>query len=263
MTPEDLMYTSERRDDALLRRYHRTGDTAARDELVEHGLPLVRSLARRYAGRGEHLDDLVQVGCVGLLKAIDRYDPDAGHRFVSFAAPNITGEIKRHFRDHSWTVHVPRSIQELDARVEEASTRMSAATGRAPGVAELAAELGEPEERVREAIRGGRAHTAFSLDHPTGDGKTAIDLVGQTEDGYRTAEDRTLIRAACRGLDARDRKIVGMRFVGDRLQREIAEEVGVSQMQVSRLLRRAVCRMRDEVDREQRDPRAPRRRIAA
>jgi RNA polymerase sigma-B factor len=241
-------YISERRDAALLRRYHRSGDLAARDELVEHGLPLVRALARRYAGRGEGLDDLVQVGCLGLLKAIDRFDDDAGHRFVSFAVPNITGEIKRHFRDHSWTVHVPRSVQELDARVEEASERMAAATGRAPTVVELAAELGEPPERIREAVRGGRAHTALSLDQPTGDGHTAGDAVGVLEDGYRTAEDRLVLRDACRGLDARDRKIVGMRFVADRLQREIAEEVGVSQMQVSRLLRRAVGRMRDELD---------------
>jgi RNA polymerase sigma-B factor len=244
------MYTSERRDAVLLRRYHRCGDLAARDELVEHGLPLVRALARRYAGKGEAFDDLVQVGCLGLLKAIDRFDDDAGHRFVSFAVPNITGEIKRHFRDHSWTVHVPRSVQELDARVEETSARLSAATGRAPSVAEIAAELGESEERVREGLRGGRAHTALSLDHPMGDGNAAGDLVGAIEDGYRAAEDRIVLRAACRGLDARDRRIVGMRFVGDRLQREIAEEIGVSQMQVSRLLRRAVGRMREEVGRQ-------------
>jgi RNA polymerase sigma-B factor len=243
------MYTSERRDAVLLRRYHRSGDLTARDELVEHGLPLVRSLARRYAGKGEALDDLVQVGCLGLLKAIDRFDDDAGHRFVSYAVPTITGEIKRHFRDHSWTVHVPRSVQELDARVEEASARMSAETGRKPTVEQLSAELGEPPERIREAMRGGRAHTTLSLDRPTGDGQAPADAVGEIESGYRTAEDRLVVRAACRGLDARDRKIVGMRFVGDRLQREIAEEIGVSQMQVSRLLRRAVCRMRAEIDR--------------
>jgi RNA polymerase sigma-B factor len=242
-------YTSERRDAVLLRRYHRSGDLAARDELVEHGLPLVRALARRYAGKGEALDDLVQVGCLGLLKAIDRFEDDAGHRFVSFAVPTITGEIKRHFRDHSWTVHVPRSVQELDARVEEASARLSASMGRAPSVAEIAAELGEPEDRVREGLRGGRAHTALSLDHPVGDGIAADDLMGATEDGYRAAEDRIVLREACRALDARDRRIVGMRFVGDRLQREIAEEIGVSQMQVSRLLRRAVGRMRAEIER--------------
>jgi RNA polymerase sigma-B factor len=242
------MYASEHRDAALLRRDHRSGDLAARDELVDHGLPLVRALARRYAGKGEAFDDLVQVGCLGLLKAIDRFDDDAGHRFVAFAVPNITGEIKRHFRDHSWTVHVPRSVQELDARVEEASARLSASTGRAPSVAELAADLGEPEERIREGLRGGRAHAALSLDQPLADGREAADVVGGPEDGYRAVEDRIVLRAACRGLDQRDRTIVGMRFVGDRLQREIADEVGVSQMQVSRLLRRAVARMRDEVD---------------
>lgn len=244
------MYTSERRDATLLRRYHRSGDLAARDELVEHGMPLVRALARRYAGRGEALDDLVQVGCLGLLKAIDRFDDDAGHRFVSFAVPNITGEIKRHFRDHSWTVHVPRSVQELDARVEDTSARIAATTGRPAEIPQLARELGEPEERIREALRGARAHTALSLDHPTSDGRTAGELLGGADDGFRAAEDRALLRVCCRGLDARDRRIVGMRFVGDRLQREIAEEVGVSQMQVSRLLRRAVRRMRDEADRQ-------------
>jgi RNA polymerase sigma-B factor len=244
------MYATEHRDAVLLRRYHRTGDREARDELVEHGLPLVRSLARRYAGRGEGLDDLVQVGCLGLLKAIERFDDDAGHRFVSFAVPTITGEIKRHFRDHSWTVHVPRGIQELDARVEEASARIAAATGRRPTVGELAAELGESEERIREAVRGGRAHTALPLETPLGDGRSADDLVGRTDDGYRAAEDRLVLRAACRALEPRERRIVGMRFVGDRLQREIAEEVGLSQMQVSRLLRRAVGHMREEVDRQ-------------
>lgn len=253
------MYTSESRDAALLRRYRRSGDLAARDELVEHALPLVRSLARRYAGKGESLDDLVQVGCVGLLKAIDRFDPDAGHRFVSFAAPNITGEIKRHFRDHSWAVHVPRSVQELDARIDQAAVRATAGGGRAPTVAELAAELDEPEARIREAMRGGRAHDTLSLDHPLGDGQTRMDAVGAPDAGYDTAEDRALLRAACRGLDARDRRIVGMRYVGDRLQREIADEVGVSQMQVSRLLRRALGRMRDEVDGPGAGDRGPRR----
>ncbi|WP_210491854.1 SigB/SigF/SigG family RNA polymerase sigma factor [Patulibacter sp. SYSU D01012] len=242
------MNRNEQRDLALLRRYHRYGDLRARDELVERALPLVRSLARPYSGKGEPFDDLVQVGCVGLIKAIDRFDASTGHRFVSFAAPNITGEIKRHFRDHSWSIHVPRSIQELDAKVERATARMQARTGREPTVAQLAAELEESPERIEEALRGGQGYRAMSLDRPVGEDGDAMDLTGAVDPEFVRAEHRHLIRECCGDLDARDRKIVRMRFVEDRLQREIAAEVGVSQMQVSRLLRRALTRMRDRAE---------------
>ncbi|MGE4428308.1 MAG: SigB/SigF/SigG family RNA polymerase sigma factor, partial [Solirubrobacteraceae bacterium] len=216
---------------------------------VHRGQPLVRSLARPYARKGEQFEDVVQVGCVGLLKAIDRFDPYAGNRFVSFAAPNITGEIKRHFRDHCWAVHVPRGTQELDAKVARATDRLSAQRGNAPTAAELAAELGEPLTQVEQAIQAGRAFRPMSLDRPTDDeARTALDAFGTPDAGYGNAERRHLIQDAFEALDPREREVVLLRFHAGWYQREIAERIGVSQMQVSRILGQAIRRMRRQLD---------------
>jgi RNA polymerase sigma-B factor len=238
----------EQIDTALLRRYHENHDTAARDELAQRCTPLVRSIARRYTGRGEPLDDLIQAGLIGLVKAIDRYDLDAGHRFVSFAVPTITGEIRRHFRDHTWAVHVPRSLQELDARIGSARTALLSGTGREPSDDDLAAELDVEVEAVREARVAGRSYRAVSLDVPAGEHRSWADAHGGPDPGYAHVEDASVVQDALEALDERQRRVVAMRFRDDLLQREIAERIGVSQMQVSRIITGAVSRMAERVD---------------
>lgn len=246
------MNTTEHRDLALLRRYHQHGDQAARAALVERSMPLVRSIAARYSGRGEQFDDLVQVGLVGLVKAIDRFDLRAGNRFVSFAAPNISGEIKRHFRDHTWAAHVPRSVQELDVRVQRARDELRASRSKErgrpidPSPREIAAHLGEPFDRVEQAIQAGRCRRATPIDHrPGADDSTFLDTIGHNDAALEQVELRQLVHDCAGVLDTRERRVVWMRYVRDMLQREIAQEIGVSQMQVSRLLTRAVDRMRE------------------
>jgi RNA polymerase sigma-B factor len=231
----------------LLRRVHDHGDPWAREELVRRCMPLVRSLARRYAGRGEQLEDLVQVGLIGLVKAIDRFDPDAGTRFVSFASPNITGEIKRHFRDHCWALHVPRSVQELDQRIQAERRQVLAEHGREATSEELAERLGITLEQVREGLHGAQAYRALSLDHPAGETREVLDTRGGDDPGYDRVELDATIRDALGALDERERSVVAWRFYDELLQREIAERIGVSQMQVSRILSRSVERMHDHV----------------
>ena len=237
------MSTTDHHDVALLRRYHEHGDLAARDELARRALPLVRSCARRYAGSGEPLDDLVQVGCIGLVKAIDRFDLDSGARFAAFAVPNITGEIKRHFRDSCWTVHVPRAMKELDAQLQQVRERLLREGGEEPTAAVLAAALDEPVERVEEALRAGNGYRAHSLDHPTGEDRSLLDTLGGGDDALIRAEQRQTVREAMCGLTERERRVVFERYFEDRFQREIADDLGVSQMQISRVLRRAVAKM--------------------
>ena len=237
----------ERIDAGLLRRYHEHGDRQAREELARRCMPLVRSLARKYAGRGEQTEDLVQAGLVGLVKAIDRFDPDAGHRFVSFAVPNITGEIRRHFRDHTWAVHVPRSLQELDARVQTARSAAVADTGREPTDDDLAEALDVSVGQVREAKAAGRSYRALSLDHPAGETRDVADTHGAPDPGYDRIDAAATVENAMEVLDDRERQVVSWRFQDELLQREIADRIGVSQMQVSRILSGAVARMGDHV----------------
>jgi RNA polymerase sigma-B factor len=238
----------EQRDLQLLRRYHDHHDLHARALMVERGMPLVRSLARPYSGRGEDLDDLVQVGSVGLVKAIDRFDPAAGSRFVAFASPNITGEIKRHFRDHCWAIHVPRSVQELDARVSRESNAIAAATGRKAGVAELALRLKVPERQVADAMIGGQGYRSLSLDYPAGETREALDLFGTVDGSYAAVDRHEVVLDAFRALDDREREMIALRFFDELLQREIAGRFGISQMQVSRILTRALEKMRAYLD---------------
>jgi RNA polymerase sigma-B factor len=237
----------ERTDLALLRRYHEDGDTAAREELAQRCMPLVRSMARRYAGRGEDMEDLVGAGTVGLVKAIDRFDASTGHRFVSFAVPNIQGEIRRHFRDHTWAVHVPRSMQELDAKLQAARKRLESATGNEPTDDDLAAELDVRPEDVREARTAGRAYRALSMDAPAGESHGLTDTHGRPDPGYDRVEAAATIEDAMQVVSDRDRSVLRMRFQEDLLQREIAERIGVSQMQVSRIVAGALERMSDHV----------------
>ena len=233
----------EQVDMALLRRINDDDDRFAREELAERCLPLVKSLARKYSGRGEDMEDLVQAGTIGLVKAIDRYDPDAGHRFVSFAVPNITGEIRRHFRDHTWAVHVPRSMQELDARIQAATRTVIGDTGREPTDDDLAQELGATVTDIREARSAGRSYRALSMDAPAGEARNLADTHGTTDPGYARVDAAATVEDAMTALDDRERRILRMRFTDELLQREIAEEIGVSQMQISRIIKGAVDRM--------------------
>ena len=235
---------------ALLVAYLNDGDVRARDRLVEELMPLVRSLANRYAGRGEPTEDLVQVGAIGLVKAIDRFDLEKGVELSTYAVPTIVGEIRRHFRDRSWSVHVPRRMKELSLRVSRLVDDLSAELGRAPTVAELAEAADVEEEDVVEALETARAHTPASLSTPVdASGElTLIDLIGAEETGYEALERGSVVRTGLEGLEERERRIVVLRFLKGMTQSEIAAELDISQMHVSRLLRRALAAMHGRID---------------
>jgi RNA polymerase sigma-B factor len=233
----------------LLRAYHERGDTDARDRLVEQHLPLVRALARRYAGRGEPLDDLVQVAAIGLIKAIDRFDLERGVELSTYAIPTIVGELKRHFRDSAWSVHVPRRLKDLSQQLNHTMEELRAKLGRSPSVSELAAAVGADEEEVVEALDAGQAYSAVSLSAPSQDDESLmrLDALGVDEVGFETSEHRALLEPGIESLDAREQRILHLRFVGGLTQSQIAAEVGISQMHVSRLIRRSLERMRAEL----------------
>ena len=232
----------------LLCRWHNDGDRAARAELAERMLPLARSLARRYAGKGEPLDDLEQVASLGLLKAIDRFDVSRDVRFATFAVPTIAGELKRHFRDRGWMLRVPRDIQELCARVVRCRETLTREHGRSPTVPEVATALGTGVEQVLEALRAADAYRMMSLDEPLAEGAGALDAIGGDDEGYELAEQRVLLRRGLDGLGEREREIVRLRYYEGLTQREIARAIGVSQMHVSRLIRRSIDAMRDTIE---------------
>ncbi len=234
----------------LLEAYRRSGDLDARDRLVAELMPLVRTLARRYAGRGEPFDDLVQVGAIGLIKAIDRFEPERGVELSTYAFPTIAGEIRRHFRDYSWSIRVPRRLKELSLRVSRLVDQLSAELGHAPTVAELAAAAGLDEEEVVEALETARAHTLTSLQTPVDvAGELAlIDLIGEEERGYEAVERGSVVRTGLDALEERERRIIVLRFLKGLTQSEIAAELGISQMHVSRLLRRALAAMHGRLD---------------
>jgi RNA polymerase sigma-B factor len=210
-------------------------------------LPLARSVARRYAGKGEPLDDLEQVASLGLIKAIDRFDLGREVRFATFAVPTIAGELKRHFRDRGWMVRVPRDIQEQSARLSRERERLVHDLGRSPTVMELAEATALDEERVLDVLAAGEAYRALSLDEPLSDGATSMDLVGGDDAGFERAEARAMLHDGLVGLPRREREILHLRFFEGLTQREIADRVGISQMHVSRLIRRTVDRLRDEI----------------
>ncbi len=239
-------------DRRLLVRYHRHGDPAAREQLVQRFLPLARQLARRYQRGGEQLDDLIQVASLGLLKAIDRFDPARETAFSSFAVPTILGELKRHFRDKGWAVRVPRDLQELSVKVDRVGEEMSRELGRAPTPAEIAERTGTTLEQVLEAREASAAYRAVSLDRPRTDdeedGDSYADAVGAEDPGFRLAEDAATVDRLMRVLSEREREVLRLRFEEDLTQSEIGQRVGVSQMHVSRLIRQSISRLRDEAD---------------
>jgi RNA polymerase sigma-B factor len=237
-----------REDRRLLVRLHRHGDTAARDALVERFLPLARQLARRYQHGGEPIDDLIQVASLGLLKAIDRFDPARETAFSSFAVPTILGELKRHFRDKGWSVRVPRDLQELTVRVDRVTEQLGRELGRAPTLAEVAERTSSTEEQVLEAREASGAYRAVSLDRPRDDDEDGDGTMGSamgTEDpGFGVAEDAATVERLMRVLSDREREVLRLRFAEDLTQSEIGLRVGVSQMHVSRLIRQAVAQLR-------------------
>jgi RNA polymerase sigma-B factor len=238
-------------DKILLRKYHEEGDLHAREQLIEQYMSLVRSLARRYSYRGEQLDDLVQIGAIGLIKAIDRFDLERGVELTTYATPNIIGEIKRHFRDNGWSVRVPRGLQELNVQLSKLIEQLTVQYSRSPTIPELAKAAGVEEEQVLEALESGRAYSSLSLSSgTTSDGEEDLDpleSIGTEELQYEVSENRAVLAPGFRVLDERERKILQLRFFDGLTQSQIAQQVGISQMHVSRLIRRALEKIRAEI----------------
>ena len=237
------------REQELLRRIHEHGDPRARDQLAEEMLPLARALAGRYANRGEPLDDLVQVACIGIMKAIDGFDLTREVRFSSYATPTVLGEIKRHFRDKTWAMRVPRGLQELQLRVAKARDKLTHELGRSPTVQEIATAVEAPFEEVLATIQSVSARRTRSLDEPTGEDVTLADSLGSVDPEIERAEMRALLDGAFDVLSQRDQEVLRLRFEHDLTQTEIAQRIGVSQMQVSRLIRQSLARMRMDIER--------------
>jgi RNA polymerase sigma-B factor len=236
----------------LFLRWQRDQDRAARDELVHRFSPLARKLARRYTGANEPFDDLFQVASYGLLKALDRFDPERGVTFSSFAVPTIVGELKRYFRDLGWSAHVPRSAQELALKVQSAEDTLATSTGRSPTVHELAQYMELSIEQVLDGLEAAAAHHSASLEVPLDDGDgdpgTLADTLGVEDAGFALVENSATVAAAMNLLSAREQQVLMLRFFEERTQSEIAEVIGVSQMQISRILRRAITRLTELTD---------------
>jgi RNA polymerase sigma-B factor len=236
----------------LFRRWRRFADRRARDELIERFLPLARKLARRYIPSSEPYEDLVPVASLGLVKAVERFDPDRGFAFTSFAVPTIVGELKRYFRDVGWALHVDRGAQERARKVLDAQQKISARTGRPPTVGELAQYLEVSDEEVLNGLQTAEAYDAMSLDAPVqndADGATSrLESIGNEDTRLELVDEQATIFAAAKHLPHRERQILFLRFNEDLTQTEIADYVGVSQMQVSRLLRKSLHRLRELTD---------------
>ncbi len=233
----------------LFVRWQEQGDEAAREELMKQFMPLARSLARRYGGRSaEPVEDLLQVASVGLLKALDRYDPDRGYAFASFAVPTILGEMRRYFRDCCWAVHMPRGTQERALRVRDAQEHLTNERGRAPTVGQLAEYMELDIEDVIDALQALLSYETLSLDAPPpgaeDEAATCGETLGHEDERYELVELDAAVSAVLEHLAPRERLILRMRFIDDLTQTEIAERIGVSQMQVSRLLRRSLDELR-------------------
>jgi RNA polymerase sigma-B factor len=245
-------------DKILLRRYHEEGDLQAREQLIEQYMSLVRSLARRYSYRGEQLDDLVQIGAIGLIKAIDRFDLERSVELTTYATPNIIGEIKRHFRDKGWSVRVPRGLQELNVQLSKLMESLTVELARSPTIPELAKAAGVEEEAVLEALESGRAYTSLSLSqgggNEDGDEIDPLEMLGDIEPQYEVSEDRAMLAPGFKALNERERAILHLRFFEGLTQSQIATQVGISQMHVSRLIRRALEKIREEIAADEFNP---------
>lgn len=238
----------------LFRRFKEEGDMDAREKLVMSHLNLVRFIANKFKNRGESIDDLVQVGYLGLLKAIDRFDPSRGLEFTTFATPTIMGEIKRHFRDKGWSVRVPRRLQELSAKVNQATDTLTSQLQRSPTIAEIADYLDATVDEVLEAMESSSAYSSVSLEAPSGadddDTPSVIDRYATEDSDLAFTDDRIIIEEALASFSPRERDVIEMRFLKGMTQIEIAEKLGISQVQVSRLLRRTLKKIQDKIDPE-------------
>lgn len=224
--------------------------TGLKDQLLTAHLPLAQHLARRYANRGEPLEDLIQVARVGLLKAVDRFDPTRGVEFLSYAVPTITGELRRHFRDSGWDVRIPRRLQELNLRITSATDELSQLNGRAPTASELAAHLDLPRDEIVEGLQARNAYSSKSIDLPSGpesDAPSLADSLGAEDQRFEAVENREALIPLLARLPARERKILSLRFFQDMTQTQIAQEIGISQMHVSRLLAATLTRLRTQL----------------
>ena len=242
-----------REDLRLFRAWVDRGDRRARAQLIERFLPLARSLARRYERGSEPLEDLVQVASVALVKAIDRYDPARGYAFSSFAVPTIAGELKRHFRDHTWMVRPPRGIQEVTLRVEGALARLTQQLDRSPTTSELAAAVDVGDEQILEAMQARSARGALSLHAPQGEPGEAMtlqDTLGAEDPDIERAEQRAQLDRLMTEISPRAREMLRMRFEEDMTQAEIGAAIGISQMQVSRILRQTISKLREIADQD-------------
>lgn len=238
----------------LFRRFKEEGDMDAREKLVMSHLNLVRFIANKFKNRGEPIDDLIQVGYLGLLKAIDRFDPSRGLEFTTFATPTIMGEIKRHFRDKGWSVRVPRRLQELSAKVNQATDTLTSQLQRSPTIAEIADYLDATVDEVLEAMESSSAYSSVSLEAPSGadddDTPSVIDRYATEDSDLAFTNDRIIIEEALASFSPRERDVIEMRFLKGMTQIEIAEKLGISQVQVSRLLRRTLKKIQDKIDPE-------------
>lgn len=238
----------------LFRRFKEEGDMDAREKLVMSHLNLVRFIANKFKNRGEIIDDLIQVGYLGLLKAIDRFDPSRGLEFTTFATPTIMGEIKRHFRDKGWSVRVPRRLQELSAKVNQATDTLTSQLQRSPTIAEIADYLDATVDEVLEAMESSSAYSSVSLEAPSGadddDTPSVIDRYATEDSDLAFTDDRIIIEEALASFSPRERDVIEMRFLKGMTQIEIAEKLGISQVQVSRLLRRTLKKIQDKIDPE-------------
>lgn len=238
----------------LFRRYKEEGDVEAREKLVMSHMNLVRFLANKFKNRGEPLDDLIQVGYLGLLKAIDRFDPSRGLEFTTYATPTIMGEIKRHFRDKGWSVRVPRRLQELSAKVNQATDVLTTELQRSPKIDEIAEYLDASVDEVLEAMESSSAYSSVPLEgtgnNDNDDAPSVLDRYATEDSALNFTDDRLIIEEALKGFSPREREVIDLRFLQGMTQIEIAEQLGISQVQVSRLLRRTLKKIQDKIDPE-------------
>ena len=253
-TPKGKAAWDKDRTRELFRQYKATGDPEVRDQLIVSHLNLVRFLASKFKNRGEPLDDLIQVGTIGLIKAIDRFAPSRGLEFTTYATPTILGEIKRHFRDKGWSVRVPRRLQELSAKVNQANDELTNELSRSPSVEEIAKRVGASVDDVLEAMESSSAYSSVPLEgggsSDDDDAPSVIDHYATEDENLAASDDRIVLEDAIRDFSPREKDVIRMRFFEGMTQVEIAERLGISQVQVSRLLRRTLRRVQDKIDPE-------------